>query len=602
MKKFFVYLSNRRLRTKFLFSFLLIIMIMVLMIGTVIYKVSVDTIKDNTANYSHFLIEQVGINLDKRTMDIEELAFEQFRNSNLDQAIVQEGDEQIRDVLRSKQIASYLSNLLYSREYFKYAAYVEPNGDPHEISRVFGKATMAVGLDPVFLDKAKQRRGKAFWGNGAEGTLQMTKSLYGLTSGSYVGIVILGIDKKYFESIYSEINRLTSSDILILNEDNQLISSGDRVPIARFFMDNNFYMKGNGAGYSFQWNRTDYLYTVLTSSMEKWKIIQIISVDELTKGASAISLWTIKIIIIALIVSFLLAAILSKSITVNVQMLLQSMTNFSVDISHKIIVPKGRDEVGLLAEKFNVMAKKISELVNTVYKEKLLKQKAEYRTLQFEYKALQAQINPHFLYNTLESIYALAKLSSEDKIGELIYLLGSLLRESIAKKGDTITLRDELDFIRKYLVINQIIYEDKIEIFYELDEQWMDTLVPKFILQPLIENAIRHGIEEKPGKGVIRISCRSEGQILILEVSDNGIGMDEQTIDQVMNPSNYPDQPVKDKHTRVGILSVHKRVGILYGGDYGLSIQSVPGEYTTINIRLPIIREEDRDEKESYSD
>ncbi|WJH37491.1 response regulator [Paenibacillus sp. CC-CFT747] len=92
-----------------------------------------------------------------------------------------------------------------------------------------------------------------------------------------------------------------------------------------------------------------------------------------------------------------------------------------------------------------------------------------------------------------------------------------------------------------------------------------------------MENAIKHGIEEKPGKGIIRIGCRAEDETLLLEVSDNGIGMDDQTIDQVMNPEKYPGQPVKDKHTRVGIISVHKRVGILYGSGYGLTIRSVPG-------------------------
>ncbi|GEM_PF-1334727 len=596
-----VSLRDMKLRTKFLLSFVLIILILVLTITTVIYKVSVNTIKTNTSNYSRFLNEQIGINLEKRTSEIEDLAFEEFRISNLGQALTQESDDNSEHVLQSREIANYLSDLLYSREFIVQAAFIEPNGVPHKIGRTFDSNLIERGLDEVDLEKVKQKRGKALWVPGSRGTLLMFKSLYELTTGVYVGTVILGVESKQIESIYTEINRLTSSGILILNEDNQLINSGGIVPeLSSFFLDNRFNLNSDSATESFRWNKSDYLYTVLATSSDKWRIVQIISVAELTRGTSVIKYWTIHITIIALIAAFLLAAFLSKSITGNVRLLLQSMTSFTMDFSHKVIVPKTRDEVGLLAEKFNLLTEKISELVHTVYKEKLLKQKAEYRTLQFEYKALQAQINPHFLYNTLESIYGLAKLKGEEQIGELIYLLGSLLRESIGKKGDIIPLREELDFIRKYLNIHQIIYEDKIEVRYELGETWMDCSVPKFILQPIVENAIKHGIEEKPGKGTIQIACRSEGETLLLEVTDNGIGMDEATIDKVMNPGNYPDLPVKDKHTRVGIVSVHKRIGILYGGDYGLSVRSLPGEYTTIQIRLPIMWGAEPDEKESH--
>jgi two-component system sensor histidine kinase YesM len=240
------------------------------------------------------------------------------------------------------------------------------------------------------------------------------------------------------------------------------------------------------------------------------------------------------------------------------------------------------------------MAEKIGELINTIYKEKLLKQKAEYRTLQFEYKALQAQINPHFLYNTLESIHSLAKLRGDDQISEMIYLLGKLLRESISKKGDIIDLQEEVEFIRNYLSIHKIIYGPKIEVNYHFDDSLMSFKVPKFILQPLVENSIKHGIEEKPGKGIVTIGCWEKDDDLYLEVSDNGVGIDEETKKHLLNPleDSKQKQKQKDKHTNVGIISVHKRIQILYGEEYGLSIMSEINQGTSIRIRLPIITEE----------
>jgi two-component system sensor histidine kinase YesM len=325
-------------------------------------------------------------------------------------------------------------------------------------------------------------------------------------------------------------------------------------------------------------------------------------VNELTQGTEAIKLWTISTILVSLLIALILAVVISNNITGNVRLLLQSMSNFSMDFTHKVIVPSSRDEVGLLAEKFNSMAEKIGELIHTIYNEKLLKQKAEYRTLQFEYKALQAQINPHFLYNTLESIHSLAKLRGDEQVSEMIYLLGKLLRESISKKGDIIYLQEEVDYIRNYLSIHKIIYGQKIEVNYHFDPSLMSFMVPKFILQPLVENSIKHGIEEKPGKGIVSIGCWEKDDDLYLEVSDNGVGIDEQTREHLLNPSEHSKLKQKDKHTNVGIISVHKRIQILYGEDYGLNITSELNQGTTIRIRLPIIREEHSNEIQSGGD
>jgi len=291
-----------------------------------------------------------------------------------------------------------------------------------------------------------------------------------------------------------------------------------------------------------------------------------------------------------------MAAFISKNITESIRLLLKSMSSFSLGFQHHAIMPRSRDEVGMLTARFNSMAEKINDLFHSVYREKMLKQKAEYRTLQFEYKALQAQMNPHFLYNTLESIYSLAKIKGEEEIGEMVYLLGKLLRESIGRKGDTVPLEEELGFIRDYLSIHQIMYGDRIRLVYELDDRLTDCRVPKFLLQPLVENAIVHGIEEKPGQAVIRVACREEDGDLLLEVADNGVGMDAETVDRLLRPERYRSGDRKNKHTNVGIISVRKRIGILYGDRYGLSIASVPGEGTTVRVRLPAVRL-DRDEE-----
>jgi two-component system, sensor histidine kinase YesM len=585
---------NLKLRTKFLLSFTVIILLTVFMISTVNYYVSMNAIKRNTADFSKYLIEQIGINLEKRTKDIEDQVFQQFRNSNLNMALSIPSESNESELFtRNRTVSEFMNELMLSKDYFLSVMVIDTAG------KRFGLERSAIqnynkDLRNVDIEQIKEKRGRASWVPGQSNVIFMEKAVYDIVSNRYVGIIIVGVDISLISAIYTNVDELTKGNIVILNEELEplLFNKLNSEP-SRYFIENKMYDNNPTLGHGFQFEGQTYISTIITTPYDKWKIVQIISVNDLKRGTEAIQLWTVSTILISLLIALIIAVIISKNITENVRLLLQSMTNFSMDFTHKVIVARSRDEVGLLAEKFNSMAEKISELINTVYKEKLLKQKAEYRTLQFEYKALQAQINPHFLYNTLESIHSLAKLSGDKQVSEMIYLLGKLLRESISKKGDIIYLQDEVDYIRNYLSIHKIIYGDKIEVNDSFEPSLMSFKVPKFILQPLVENSIKHGIEEKPGKGIVSIGCWTKDDDLFLEVSDNGVGIDEETKRQLLSPTEHSKLNQKDKHTNVGIISVHKRIQILYGEEYGLSITSEINQGTSIRIRLPIITEED---------
>ncbi|NOU85872.1 HAMP domain-containing protein [Paenibacillus sp. LMG 31460] len=583
---------NLKLRTKFLLSFTVMILVTVLMISSVNYYVSVSVIKQNTAIFSEYLIEQIGINLEKRTKDIEEQVFQQFRNSALNTTLGIPENSEPDLYIKNRAISEFMKDLLFSKDDYLSVMVIDAAGNQFGFERSatqnYNKNLMNVDVEMI-----KDKRGRASWIPGNSNVIFMEKAVYDVTTNRYVGIIIVGVDSKLISGIYTNVDELTKGNIVILNEVfepllfERLVSKP-----SRYFIENKMYAHKPSLNQGFQFEGQTYISTIITTPYDKWMIVQVIAVNELTRGTEVIKVWTISTILVSMFIAFILAVIISRNITGNVRLLLQSMTHFSMDFTHKAIVPRSRDEVGLLAEKFNSMAEKIGELIHTIYTEKLLKQKAEYRTLQFEYKALQAQIDPHFLYNTLESIHSLAKLRGDEQVSEMIYLLGKLLRESISKKGDIIYLQEEVDYIRSYLTIHKIIYGHRIEVNYYFDTSLMSFMVPKFILQPLVENSIKHGIEEKPGKGIVSIGCWTKEDDLYLEVSDNGVGIDEETRNQLLNPPEHSKLKQKDKHTNVGVISVHKRIQILYGEEYGLSIMSEMDQGTTIRIRLPIITEE----------
>ncbi|MHA6484894.1 sensor histidine kinase [Paenibacillus sp. strain BS8-2] len=579
---------DAKIRTKFLFSFAVMILITVLVISGINYWVSVGVIKRNSNEFSQYLIGQIGINIAKTTTDIEGMTFQQFRNSSLSTVLGQISESEVSNYAKDKYINDFLTDLLFLKDYYLSVLIIDVNDKEYSIER-----KPMTGYNDKILEKSsiatiQENRGRATWFRGDDDMLFMTKALYDIETSKYVGILALSVESSYISDILTDVHNLMDGDIMILNENNELFVKGNHwSEAAQHYLDQDMYMV-DSTQRDFEYAGKHFISNMLSTDYDKWKIVQIIDVDHLTRGTESIQYWTISTLIVALLFAFLMAARISKNMTENIRLLHRGMSSFSLDMNHQAIIPRSRDEVGLLTIKFNSMAEKINELFSSVYREKLLKQKAEYRTLQFEYKALQAQMNPHFLYNTLETIHSLAKIKGENEIGDLIYLLGKLLRESIRKKGDHITIQEEIEFINDYLSIHKRIYVDRIEVVYELDDRLADCQVPKFILQPLVENAIIYGIEEKPGKSAIHISSYQVEGDLCLAVTDNGIGMDEETVRRILDPAWYESQNGTNKHTNVGVMSIQKRIRILYGDQYGLTITSEIGVGTTVCIRLPV--------------
>lgn len=235
------------------------------------------------------------------------------------------------------------------------------------------------------------------------------------------------------------------------------------------------------------------------------------------------------------------------------------------------------DEYGELMRVFNKMIQKIHYLIEEVYKGKLIMRETEY-------KYLRAQINPHFLYNTLDSINWLAQLGGMKDVGKMSVALGRLMRRSISSTEDVVPLRDELNALEDYMTIQRMRYGEKLVDTVEVPADCLDCLIPQMTLQPLVENALVHGIEKRAGVGHIRIYTRSTEELFELCVEDDGIGASGERIRNVMD-TNASD--TIGSHSGVGINNVNKRLQMLFGEKYGLRIESEVGIGTTVFMRLP---------------
>ncbi len=276
------------------------------------------------------------------------------------------------------------------------------------------------------------------------------------------------------------------------------------------------------------------------------------------------------------------AIIISRAITRPIDRMIYHIDQISEGNLKELPPMKMYQEFDVWADSFNQMLKQLDTYYNDSFQKQLLLKSSEIR-------ALQSQMNPHFLFNVLNTIAWKAQMSGDEEIYQMIISLGELLKmNTLSKETDFITLRQEIEYIKFYVYLQQMRFEDKISCTFQVPESLLPAQVPTFCIQPLVENAIVHGLEPKNGKGklIVQVFCSDE-DFMEISIIDNGIGFEKIPDVRKIKPSE------DDSHTHVGLRNLDKRLELLFGADARLQIDSVPEKYTAISFKIPIRKKED---------
>jgi two-component system sensor histidine kinase YesM len=248
-----------------------------------------------------------------------------------------------------------------------------------------------------------------------------------------------------------------------------------------------------------------------------------------------------------------------------------------------------KDVIGVLSIGFNKMLAHLHELVNEVYLSKVRETEMLFRQKEIELKALQSQINPHFLFNSLETIRGMAFENGADDIADFSASLAKLLRYNINNKSQTVTLAEEIRNTKVYLRIQKYRFEDRLDYEFSIPDWAQNQMIAKFSIQPIVENSFKHGIEPFGGKSRISISALPESDFsYIVRIQDNGMGISPEKLEEIRQNLRHKD--VISGGPGIGMVNVHRRIVHLFGEEYGISIQSIEGRGVVICIRLPIER------------
>lgn len=319
------------------------------------------------------------------------------------------------------------------------------------------------------------------------------------------------------------------------------------------------------------------IYTISRSEKTGWTVVGCTNVAELLKDSKKARSIYVLVAAILVVVALVLSNFIARNITRPLQQLRDSMARVQEgDFGAAEVEVTSRNEVGSLTRSFNVMTSRIQELMKQNIYEQQQKRKSEL-------KALQSQINPHFLYNTLDSIIWMAEGKKNEEVVVMTASLARLLRQSISNEEEQVPIGQEVEYARSYLTIQKMRYKDKLEFQIQVDAQIMRVPIIKLVLQPLIENAIYHGLKYKEGKGLLIVRGYREGENAVLQINDNGAGMDEQTLSHI-----FEKHKVNYRSNGVGVYNVQKRLQLYYGMDYGITYSSKQGEGTTASIVIPM--------------
>lgn len=414
--------------------------------------------------------------------------------------------------------------------------------------------------------------------NNQEPVLTFGKRIINMETGKILGYILLNINESRISAIFPEKEgEVLGREYFLSSDKGQIVSSINKDRLLNNIPDGklrSYLQEQEDGSENLGIGKNQYLVTKKWIKSLEWNLVSQISIEDLTRDVRMTTGITIALGISGILAAVFLIFILSKLITRPIYALTKAAEKIQ-DGDFSISCPADtKDEVGVLSMAFNTMTGKIAGLLVQVKTEQ--KRKREY-----ELALIQAQIKPHFLYNTLDLIYVFCECNMASKGAKLTKSLADYYRTSLSSGKEIITIRDEIKNIENYLFIQRERYCDLIDFQVHCDPKIEDYSILKMTLQPLVENAIYHGLKEKGIKGTIRIWGRLEETAAVIVVEDDGVGMTDERIRQVV----AKDEPEHKRH--FGLRSVDKRIKLYFGESYGIHIDSVVNMGTKVMVYIP---------------
>lgn len=590
LKKLFFKLPNK-LSIKIPLAYFIIMLLTVTLSSTALNKISSESAQKRVNQATVKTITSIKTNVDFMIEDIDNYSKMMLSDNNL-QNLLRQGNIYSNLQVQSK-VSYYFYNLMQAEPVIDSVNIFDNSGNcfsvGKQISPTFNKKDIK---DASWYREAIEKKGKYILRLNGSGAFSSSKGnfvsfirqLRDVNTMNSLGIMVINIPESAFLQAYSNVVNDNSMQVVILDENNRtIVPNTTDIPSIRSFKqilsDNGHGIQQKisqgGSGYmALDMNSQKYIISYLSDEGQNWKYISLMPYGAAGTENRSFVLLAFLLLLINGVVFFVSSVFISKNTITPIHQLLQSMKNANEGRFIEVKVQPQNYEFGQLFNGYNAMIRQINKLLDKIIEEQKTIRKAELNTLQ-------AQIKPHFLYNTLDSISSLALSGESEKVCGLVESLGNYYRISVSKGRDIISIGEEIEMVRNYLSIQKVRYQDLFEAEYEIEDSCLQYPILKLVLQPLVENALYHGIRKKGTSGVIKIAVRDSGETVCVSVADNGIGMSREEIGRILN------QEKSSRSKSFGLWGTMERIRIFYGSQDCVQLESKPGKGTRITIIIP---------------
>lgn len=577
------------LRKKLLLVFAVVSVIPIVAVGTISFFISSKEIRDFQLQERTQRLEIIKSNAKKIVSEKQRMSIRFLLDENVQRLL---NDKPDAEPFEQKKIEFEIKKLLYdysnkkgtqaivllSEDGRNYSSVPDQATDLEDAIAVIAKGDRNNGLG-FFIGQIEEHNGVHF--------LPMVRVLTDIGSLEPKGFLIIHLLESYLATAYQEYDArdigdycITDSNHIILSHSNKLLIGKDIRELFGFstsdLQEDKFISTRVGAD--------RYTLIHLQEEVWHWHIYNIVNNDDIIGGVNYIKRVTFVTSLLFITVCFSISLVISRSVTVPINSLVRTMKGAELDDFDFNTIPKFNNEIGTLSSSFEKLMKKLDVSMREKLEIQREKREAELKVLEF-------QVNPHFLYNTLSLIIWLANYGKKDEVIRITQALSDMFRISISRGREIITISEEVEHVKRFMEIEQIRYPDEFKVEYDLDFEIFQHLTIKLILQPIVENAIYHGVRNKKNKkGYIKISGRQENDAIVFRILDNGDLADQVLIDDLNAQLRGNGQG--RKISGVGIRNVNSRIKLSFGSQYGVFFARERG-LTVAEIRIPVIREAD---------
>ncbi|MCH6265931.1 MULTISPECIES: sensor histidine kinase [Neobacillus] len=584
-------------RKLFVFSALFVI-VPISFIGFFSYQKSVEVLESEARSYSWQIIRQVNTHIEYYVGDFEIEILKILNNQAVNRFLQMTTEEELNSSGGTANIKKVLQNAAYSRsDIANITISLNHVATVDAIDVRYNRFHPMEAFQPKFFDRILPETAEPVIftrtledNENKEHVISIARRLFSPKTLKPVGFIVVDVNFKRFKEIASQVNIGHSGFMYIVDSQGNYVYNPDFSQLGKKASLQNMQKILQGESGSFVTSgEQKKLLTYNHSGFLGWTVITAIPYKELIKSSVNIRNTIFIMAVITMLIAIILGAGLAENIIKPIIGLQKMMRRVEKgDFSGQVEV-LSKDEIGDLTQGFNKMLIRLNELVDEVYLSKIRETEMLLRQKEIELKALQAQINPHFLFNSLETIRGMALENGMEEISDISAALAKLLRYNINNNSQIVKLDEEILHTKVYLRIQKHRFADKFEYEFSIPDWAKKQTIAKFSIQPIVENSFKHGLEPSGGISKISITALEESEeAYIIRIQDNGVGISPLRLEEIRQ--NLRQKDVMEGGPGIGMVNVHRRIVHLFGDEYGISVESKEGIGAVISIRLPMNR------------